>query len=534
MITSTTLPFVDLIDVPFTVNHSRFLLRRIQEGLLGLYYVRYEVPLRDCLVATLPLTGQTTIHEGHVSNTNWTVALSATEARVVLPQDRPQADIQTRESPNIRQLETDTGIRFLDVGNPEIIPSELDDQSFTDEADEVVTEWMRRCPAVRLDREAMTRQCWWVLGTNQVDLHLPDGRVGVAVVPSKVGYVGLWQWDAYFIALGLRHGAPLVAAQQVDIAFTPDSNGMLPDVVHENGTLASSEDLPAADIKTLRAKSKTDTDEVVPLTKPPLAAWAAEEVARYLPDDVAAQYWAKWRPIIRSSQKWWLRHGDEQPPRYEHPYSSGLDDSPVFDEGGAVVSPDLLAYLIHQQEIIDSWTDSPIDEGSLRQLQDWLGTLWDPTAATYLPTHLDMVPIQHQTILSLLALFAGVLPDEHVSALVKDIEDPSRFGASWPLPTVAMDDATFSPEEMWRGPTWVNTNYLVADGLERLGYSRQAHRLRQKTLDGLEHAGGPVEHYNPLLGTRAETATVSFGWSASLYVDLAVREASDLQNNEGL
>lgn len=33
------------------------------------------------------------------------------------------------------------------------------------------------------------------------------------MVPSKIGYVGLWQWDAYFIAVGLRHGDPDLARE---------------------------------------------------------------------------------------------------------------------------------------------------------------------------------------------------------------------------------------------------------------------------------------------------------------------------------
>ncbi len=40
-----------------------------------------------------------------------------------------------------------------------------------------------------------------------------------AVVPSKIGYVGLWQWDAYFIAVGLRHGDPELAREQLSLAF---------------------------------------------------------------------------------------------------------------------------------------------------------------------------------------------------------------------------------------------------------------------------------------------------------------------------
>ena len=37
------------------------------------------------------------------------------------------------------------------------------------------------------------------------------------------------------------------------------------------------------------------------------------------------------------------------------------------------------------------------------------------------------------------------------------------------------------------------------------------------------HGGGPHEYFNPYTGEKARTATTAFGWSAALFVDLAVR-----------
>ena len=158
-------------------------------------------------------------------------------------------------------------------------------------------------------------------------------------------------------------------------------------------------------------------------------------------------------------------------------------------------------------------------------MRETLEDLWDADAETYLPCHLDGESINSRTVLSLLALFAGDIPQEHLGPLVEDIGTESRFGAKHPLPTVAMDDPGFSADEMWRGPTWVNTTYLVAEGLERNGLPNEANSLRLRLMDGLEASGGPVEYFNSTTGARSPAATVSFGWSAALYVDLAVREA---------
>ena len=100
-------------------------------------------------------------------------------------------------------------------------------------------------------------------------------------MPSKIGYVGLWQWDAYFIAVGLRHGDPELAREQLELAFRfPSADGQLPDVVHEHGVLATSDDLPPGDRENLRRAGSAiaDPSAPVPLTKPPLAAWALAKV----------------------------------------------------------------------------------------------------------------------------------------------------------------------------------------------------------------------------------------------------------------
>lgn len=500
--------FIDFVGVPFTVKDSRFLVAN-HGNELAIYYVRYEIPLAECVVHVLPFekNHRLQVHYGVLQTELWKLSILDEEVRL---------------------WDTARGERIVFVGD-DSEPSRLTDDEFLQAAESKMEDWMNLMPAVLPSRHSMAAQCWWVLGVNQIPLQLHSGKRVTAAVPSKIGYVGLWQWDTYFIAIGLRHGAPEIALEQLDIAFSPRPDGQLPDVIHESGTLSSSADLPPADLQALREKGRCDTDTVVPLTKPPLSAWAAKKVLENCDPHVAKVTWDRWTPILRASHQWWLRRGLQESPRYEHAYSSGLDDSPVFDGGGSVTSPDLIAYLLHQQRILFGDAESPELMFLLQQLQ----SLWDSSAQTFLAHDQDGTTIPSRTILSLLATFSGDISGLKFERLKRDVVNPHRFGSNFPLPTVSQDDPEFSPDEMWRGPTWINTNYLVAEGIERCGSSDLAAQLRADTLAAIEAAGGPVEYLNCRSGIKATGATTCFGWSAALYLDLAVLEAQTNSRGQG-
>ncbi|HEY0189373.1 MAG TPA: hypothetical protein VGC67_17955 [Cellulomonas sp.] len=554
------LEFVDLVEVPFTVPGSRFVVQRgtgPHAGSLEVLHVRYEVPVAECLAVRLvppgggvagagPDAAQTAVRAmgGRLVADGLEIVVSGEELRVLTAAGSgwraiggPAPDVVPHRVPDSSRLVlTVTGAT----------PATATDEAFRAGADAVVADWLALTPRVRPERAPMARQCWWVLGTNQIDLATPvrgaaarsAGPVRRAVVPSKRGYVALWQWDAYFIALGLRHTAPALAAEQLDIALTPGPDGQLPDVVHDTGVLASSADLPPADRARLLAAGAPTTGGEVPLTKPPLAAWAADRVLSTLPVDERAGWLRRWFPTVLRSQDWWFAASDPDGdglPAYLHPYSSGLDDSPVFDHALPVTAPDLLAYLVVQDRILAGWCrelpdlcahDHGLPARLLRRaarVRQGLTGLWDDDGRLFRP-RAGTEPVPERTVVSLLGCFAGDATSEQLAGVLADVHDPARFGTPYPLPSVACDDTSFRREQMWRGPTWVNTGYLVAEGLERCGRPAAAAELRARILAGVEAAGGPVEYLDPGTGRRCPTATTSFGWSAALYLDLAVRE----------
>ena len=70
--------------------------------------------------------------------------------------------------------------------------------------------------------------------------------------------------------------------------------------------------------------------------------------------------------------------------------------------------------------------------------------------------------------------------------LAATLNDPAHFGGDFPISSISRAAEKFYKKDMWRGPTWININYLVIDGLEKNGLSAEAEKLRSRTLAELE------------------------------------------------
>ncbi len=124
-------------------------------------------------------------------------------------------------------------------------------------------------------------------------------------------------------------------------------------------------------------------------------------------------------------------------------------------------------------------------------------------------------------------MITGQLPAEISSRLVAHLTDEHEFWPRYPVPTVAMDDPKYNPFQMWRGPTWVNVNYLLIEGLEHSGYPDLARELRDRTLSLLCCQDDIYEYYHPETGENPPDAASTFGWSSAIFIDLAIQAARD-------
>ncbi len=97
------------------------------------------------------------------------------------------------------------------------------------------------------------------------------------------------------------------------------------------------------------------------------------------------------------------------------------------------------------------------------------------------------------------------------------------------MPSVARNDPHYDPQTMWRGPVWVNINYFFIEALRQIGETQIADELMVKTLELINRHPSIYEYYNSETGEPAPMAADTFGWSAAVFIDLAIQAMGDLK-----
>ncbi len=128
------------------------------------------------------------------------------------------------------------------------------------------------------------------------------------------------------------------------------------------------------------------------------------------------------------------------------------------------------------------------------------------------------------------------LPERIARRLVEEQLLSARFWTPFAPPSVAIGEPGFSLRERsaglrryWRGPTWVNSAWLVWLGLVRLGYEEAAERLAS-AIGRAVLGAGLRESYHPFAGTGMGAR--EFAWSA-LAIELLQRDAAALRSHLG-
>jgi hypothetical protein len=94
------------------------------------------------------------------------------------------------------------------------------------------------------------------------------------------------------------------------------------------------------------------------------------------------------------------------------------------------------------------------------------------------------------------------MPEQRRDALLRHLTNPDEFWLRFPIPSLPRSSRYFRAEPqglLWRGPTWMNGNWLIVQGLRRHGYGELADAVARSSRELAERSGF-WEYYNPLTG----------------------------------
>jgi neutral trehalase len=166
-----------------------------------------------------------------------------------------------------------------------------------------------------------------------------------------------------------------------------------------------------------------------------------------------------------------------------------MDNSPRFDRFLRLDAVDFSVYAAHDMRYL---SHIAAELGQAAQAKAWRARavemaarvhrhLWDEAQGFYfdLDSRGELSPVW--AVSGFWPLLLDDIPSERISRLVRALQNPATFNTAFPVPSVAVCDPAWSTD-MWRGATWVNTNYLVILGLRRHGRREVARWLSESTI----------------------------------------------------
>jgi hypothetical protein len=122
-------------------------------------------------------------------------------------------------------------------------------------------------------------------------------------------------------------------------------------------------------------------------------------------------------------------------------------------------------------------------------------------------------------------LYAGV-PDPSRAQRLYEYLDSNSFcsmhsGNCFSVPNYNMEGEYFEAANYWRGPIWINTNWMLYQGLKRYGFEEKAESVRGDIVE-LVRRFGFYEYFDPIRGKGY--GSKDFSWTAALFLDVLYEE----------
>lgn len=386
------------------------------------------------------------------------------------------------------------------------------------------------------------------------------------IAPANQEYLYQWLWDTAFHAIVLSNFDPDWAKREIrNFLLAQGEDGFLPHIIFWGDRRI----LPhwAYIESNISLQPKTSA-----ITQPPVFPLAVESIYQ---KDKDMRFLKETLPKLAKNHRWLLANRDNDGDfliSIISPNESGMDELPVFQIVVGIISQDTTrlryAYrkadflnhrykfnskLILQKdyfnveellfntvfvessralsrlflEIGELFESAFFEDVANKCEKALLVKCWDDTDKIFYSIYSkEEKKARVRTIASLMPLFLDGLQGEQLKNLVeKHLLNPLEFWLPFPVPSVAKNEIYYEPSEtplnkmmklLWRGPTWINTNWFVVQGLRKHGYDQIAEEIVKRMVETVEKSGFR-EYYNPETGEGYRRK--NFGWS-TLLLDL--------------
>ena len=378
-----------------------------------------------------------------------------------------------------------------------------------------------------------------------------NGKEFTFVCPSLRGYPFQWFWDSCFHAIALTHlDRDLAKAELTTLLGTALPSGFVPHITFW-------EEEKKAEFLSHNLVGRT-TPNYSSTIQPPILAYAVERVHQATGDEEFLEYAL---PILKSYYRW-LK--DNRDPDHDgllsilQPEESGTDCSPKYDEALGLEELSNQGFIRELNKLYEAYEpmrgdDLKILQSDLFNFEDvlfnsiyvfglrslvrllrgdddsgefvndanrtrdaLLQKCWDEEAGAFFDlSGADEEVVRVVTISSLMPLVLDDLPKDITDRLVNGLlTSEEHFWLPYPLPSVSASEPRFLPGNprgfIWRGPTWMNTNWFLSHALRGHGFPELADIIVAKSYELIE-MGGFREYYNPYNGEPYGAR--DFGWS---------------------
>jgi hypothetical protein len=162
-------------------------------------------------------------------------------------------------------------------------------------------------------------------------------------------------------------------------------------------------------------------------------------------------------------------------------------------------------------------------EAAVHRIHDGiLAHLWDPNARRFFSYDLrSRRSIQKLSVDSAIALLDPELPGDLVDAVVGELTsahfDPPAATPHYLVASYDLDGAEFDRRRYWRGPVWINTDWMLWCGLRQHAHGALAREIEDSMVALVERSGFR-EYFDPFTGEGY--GSLDFSWTAALLVDV--------------